>query len=264
MSVILPVSMSTMKDSGETFFIELYVLELRTGTSYIAATDENITYNGIEFFAVPFQRQDVVRSMDNISDSCEVSIADSNYKHLAYIMNGFDFRGVSCSIFRIQYPDSLSNPKIVQWMFSGYVDEPSYADGVFTCKIMSRFPEIQCPNRSFQLACNSEFGDEACGMSLSTEDVSITSVSGNVIALSRSYTDNYWKDGVAKVTGEARNIEKSSGNTITVNVNFLQEINGKTIELNRGCNKTREVCRKYNNMTHYGGFPAIPFESEYR
>ena len=261
---ILPVSMSTMKDSGETFFIELYVLELRTGTSYIAATDENIVFNGITFLAVPFQRQSVVRSMDNIADSCEVSIADADYSHLAYIMDGFDFRGVNCTVLRIQYPDSLTDPSVCQWMFSGYIDEPAYADGVFTCKIMTRFPNIQCPNRSYQIACNSEFGDESCTASLATETVAITGVSGNTLTLTKSYQDGYWKDGVAKVSGEARNISASTGNTVTLNVNFLQALDGKSVELSRGCNKTREGCKRFNNMVHYGGFPAIPFESEYR
>ena len=42
----LPVQMSVAKESGNPFFVELYVLELRNGITRIAACDEDIIYNG--------------------------------------------------------------------------------------------------------------------------------------------------------------------------------------------------------------------------
>lgn len=263
--IILPVSMQKMKESGQTFFIELYALSMPTGDMvYMAATDEDITYNGVKFIAVPFQRNEITRSMDNITDSCTISVGDVDWKLLAFVTNGWDFRGCNCTIVRIQYPDSLTDASIVQWVFSGRIDEPSFSDNVFSCKLTSVFPEVQCPNRSFQLACNSEFGDDECQMSLGTESVSATNVSGNVITLAKSYEDNYWKNGVVKCRGEARVIEQSSKNTITLNVNFLQDMDGSLLELSRGCNKTTDDCKRFNNLAHYSGFPAIPFESTYR
>lgn len=214
MSVQLPVRMKEMKDSGETFFIELYVIHLRTDTLYIAATDENITFNGQTYVAVPFERQSITLSMDNIVDSCEISLGDCDENLLGYVIKGFDFRGCMAEIFRIMYPDSLTDPNISQWIFSGTIDEPSFADGVFSCKLKSRFPEIECPNRSYQLACNSEFGDASCGMSLMESNVAVVNASGNYITLEQSFDRNYWKDGVVKIEGEARCIESSEGNKI--------------------------------------------------
>ena len=71
------------------------------------------------------------------------------------------------------------------------------------------------------------------------------------------------KDGVISVGGESRIITQSSGNTVTLNVNFVQGITGHSATLRRGCNKTVEACRAFGNMKHYSGFPAIPFESNY-
>lgn len=261
--ITLPVSMAKAKESGNPFFIELYVLQLRDGVMRIAATDENILYNNEEYTAVPFQRGEVTTSMDNLTDSCEVSLGDCTYEALKYVIEGFDFRGCNAIIFRIQYPDSLEAPTIAQPVFAGYIDEPSYSNGEFTCKVKSRLPEIECPNRNFRMACNSEFGDAECGMSLAEETMPVISTASNTVTLEKSHDKNYWKDGVISVGGESRIITESNGNTITLNVNFVQDITGHSATLRRGCNKTVEACRTFGNMKHYSGFPAIPFESNY-
>lgn len=256
--------MAEMKEKNDTFFIELYAIKLRTGMTYIAACDEDIEYNGQKFIAVPFKRESLVRSSDNITDSCKVSLADVDYGLLAYVMQGFDFRGCECTIIRIQYPDSLSDPKIFQWMFSGFIDEPSFEGGVFSCTVMSRFPEIDAPNRSYMLSCNSEFGDEDCGMSLSEETAKVVEVNGRVLTLDRSFDTGLWNCGVCSVEGESRIVSLSDGSTVTLNVNFVQPMIGKEVTLVRGCDKTCEMCKKYGNMMHFSGFPTIPFESVYR
>lgn len=260
---VLPVCMQKEKEKGNPFFIELYYLRLRDGAMRIAACDENILFNNEEYTAVPFQRGEITNSMDNLTDGCEVTLGDCSYDLLKYVMNGFDFRGCSATIFRIQYPDSLKDPTAVQLVFAGFIDEPSYSEGQFTCKIKSRLPEVECPNRNFRLACNSEFGDSECCMSLAKETLPIVSVSDRQITLEKSYPTNYWKDGVISVGGESRLIERSTDTAIFVNVNFVQDIIGKSADLQRGCNKTTERCKEYDNMKHFSGFPAIPFESTY-
>ena len=265
MSVSLPICMAQEKESGNPFFIELYVIELRTGVLRLAACDENVIYNGMEYIAVPFQRGDVKRSKDNITDSVEITLGDCSYELLSFVMNGFDFRGCNATVFKIMYPDSLKDPSVAKWVFSGFIDEPSFTGGSFSCQIVARMPEINCPNRNFRLACNSEFGDAECGMSLSTETLSVKSVNGCTIKLSQSYPSNYWKDGVITITGESRTITSSNNDSVTVNVGFAQlNLNGSSATLRRGCDKTVARCKQYNNMQHYGGFPAIPFESTYR
>ena len=260
----LPVQMETAKESGNPFFIELYVLELRNGITRIAACDEDIVYNGEKYIAVPFKRGEITKSMDNITDSCEVTLGDCSYELLSYVIQGFDFRGCNATVARISYPESLSDPSIIQLVFSGYIDEPSYSDGQFVCKVKSRIPDIECPNRDFRLACNSEFGDAECGMDLAIEKVGISGANGNKITVQGSWPSNYWRNGVASVEGESRVIHKSEGNTITLNVNFAQDVRGMVVTLQKGCDKSADMCRKYNNMKHFSGFPSIPLETQYR
>lgn len=262
--IILPVCMREAKESDNPFFIELYILELRTGIIRIAACDEDIIFDGNIYTAVPFQRGEIVKSMDSITDSCEVTLGDCSYDLLTYVMSGFDFRGCNATIFRILYPDSLSDSTAAQLVFNGYIDEPSYSGGQFTCKIKTYIPNIDVPNRDYRIHCNSSFGDDECTMNIGEETVSVLGVSGNTITIPNTYITNYWRNGVATVSGESRIISKSSTNNITVNVNFLQDIQGKQITLQRGCDKTATNCKEYGNMMNFSGFPSIPFESQYR
>ena len=265
MAITLPVCMKEMKESAQTFFIELYTIELRTGTIYLAACDEDIVYHGNKYMAVPIQRESVVRSMDNITDSCNLTISDVDYSLLAYVCNGFDFRGCNATIIRIQYPDSLKDPAIFEWVYSGNIDEPAFSDGTFSCKLQTVFPQIECPNRSYQLACNSEFGDAECGYTPYESNENVVSYKDNKVVISTSFPNNYWRGGVITIEGESRIIEQNIGAELTLNVNFIQEkIVNKVAHLRQGCDKSHERCKYYNNQVHYGGFLAIPFESVYR
>ena len=260
-----PVEMQKAKETQAPFFVELYVLELRTGVSYIAACDEDIEFNGNTYIAIPFTRDDITRSADNLFDETTVSLGDVDDTKLAYVLSGFDFRGSKIGIFKIQYPDSLKNPSIVLPVFIGYIDSPSYSNGVFSCSMKSIFPTVQVPRREYQIQCNSDYGDENCGLSLSQVETKVTAVSGNTLTLANSYSNNQFVNGIATITGESRNIISSSGNKIKVGINFLQDrIVGKTIRLERGCDKTKECCKRLGNLRHFSGFPAIPFESVYR
>ena len=266
MAIVLPVSMAEAKEQNESFFLEIYDISLRTGVIHLVAADEDIEFNGVKYMAVPIQRDSLTRSMDNITDSCSLTISDVDYGLLSYVVKGYDPRMAEVLVRRIQYPESLDNPNIYQWLYYGYLDEMSFSGGTFSCKILTRLPNVEVPRRCYRLACNSEFGDEQCKMSKEMQTIPISSFNDkNEIFLSQNYEDDYWKNGVCTVEGESRIIISSSGNKIKLNVNFLQEtLTGKLAVLQRGCNKTKEDCERFNNLNHFSGFPAIPFESVYR
>lgn len=266
--VILPQKMSEMKDSDKTFFIELYIIYLKTGPLYLSATDTDINFNGQTYIAIPFQRETIDRSMDNVIDSCNVSLGDGDYDKLAYLCNGFDFRGAEVVIFKIMYPDSLTDSNLCRISFCGYINACSYSQGTFSCTLNTRIPNIEVPNRSCQLCCNSEFGDEECTMSLGTANINLNAGSTkDKILLPTTYDKDYWKDGVISIRGESRLILSSEGNKVTINYSFLQDDvkEGTPATLVRGCDKTKETCKsRFNNMSNFSGFPAIPFETVYR
>lgn len=260
----LPIQMSAAKNAGNTFFIELYILELRTGVSYIAACDEDIIACGKTWTAIPLSRGDISKSMDSVVDECEIKIGDVDDTKLAYVMNGFDFRGCKVTVLRVKYPDILTCSEY-EFVFSGYIDSPVYSGGVFSCEIKNFFPNVEAPTRAYQFPCNSDFGDNNCCMNIGREEVVIQEDKIYSLTMNKSYPTNYWKNGVVSIKGESRNIVSSDGNLLNININFLQkEIVGQCAIVERGCDKTASDCDRHNNRVHYSGFLAIPFESRYR
>lgn len=264
--IILPSKLSEAKDSDSIFTIELYQIHLRTGTTYIAACDEDISFAGQKYIAIPIQRDTITRSVDNVVDSMNLSIADCDHAKLAYIVNGFDFRDSAVVLIRVKYPECLTDTS--EWMpvFSGSIDKPAYADGVFSCVVKNDLTGIQVPNRSCQLMCNSEFGDEECTVSKDIRTgVLLEGTTQTALYYGDSNMNHYWKDGVITVDGESR-IIKDSTDKIYVNLGFAQELKpGMTFTIQRGCDKVQKTCiERFNNAKNFSGFPAIPFESTYR
>ena len=261
----LPVRMKEAKESDNPFFIELYTIYLRTETLYIAAADEPVRFGGQEFVANPVKRGEITKSMDTIVNEVELEVSDVTDDMLTYLMNGFDFRGCRVDIIRILYPDSINDESIFSWVFSGEIDKPSFSDGTFSCVVEAKLPNIEAPVRDFQVACNSEFGDAECCADKGTITTTVRKGSGNEIIISDMHEADYWKYGTIKIKGESRNIISSEGGVLIVNVNFLQDINGEQAEISRGCNMTFDWCKEhFNNQIHYSGFPAVPWEAEYR
>lgn len=261
----IPVKMAEAKETNAPFFVEVYVLKLRTGTSYIAAADEDITIGDTVWTAIPFSRDDITRGTDNLMDETTIKIGDVDSTRLAYVMSGFDFRGCTVEIYKIQYPETLSDHSLFLPVFRGYLDAPTYSNGVFSCRVKSFFPTVEVPQREFQTQCNSAFGDENCGMDYGEMKAEIVAVDGNTLTVNGTFPKEHWAHGMAIVNGESRNIKSSDGDTVTVGINFLQkQMVGQFVRLERGCDKTKECCAKLKNLSHFSGFPAIPFEVNYR
>lgn len=181
-------------------------------------------------------------------------------------MNGFDFRGSKLTIFRVLYPDCLTDATEAVMMFRGYIDSPSYADGVFSCTVKSDFTSVKIPSRSCQLMCNNKFGDEDCTVS---KDVRTGVLAEGTTQTAIYYGDgdmkDYWKDGVITIDGESR-IIKESTDKVYVNIGFVQQLTpGMTFTIQRGCDMRQKTCiDRFNNAQNFSGFPSIPFESTYR
>lgn len=65
-----PVKMKEAWNSTAPFFVELYVLELRTGVTYIAACDEDIEYDGGPGLGIPWPKLCLLRLMGTLMGLC--------------------------------------------------------------------------------------------------------------------------------------------------------------------------------------------------
>lgn len=246
--------------------IELYDIHLRTGTVYVCNVDVDITFEGNKYLAIPIAREDISRSVDNVDDDMKITMADAATDQLKFIIAGFDFRGCFVRVRQIIYPDSLDDNSIFRDCFYGYIDNPAYENGEFSCTLRSRIPKVTVPRRTYQAMCNCRFGDAVCQMDQSRSTGKIVDVLGdNRIVIDRIHDEHFWVNGIITIEGESRMIRLSEGAVITTYYPFFAAIGrGLNYTIRRGCDKTFETCQRLGNLQHFAGFPSIPFETIYR
>lgn len=254
------------KEQENIFVVEIYDISLRTGMLYICNTDRDITFEGHKYLSIPVEREDISLTVDNVDNDVKVTMADATKEQLQFIIAGFDFRGCKVRVRQILYPDSLYDDSVQRDCFYGYIDNPAYENGQFSCTLRARIPKVTVPRRTYQSMCNCRFGDAVCQMDQSRCHGQIVDVLGdNQIVIEEIQEDGYWKNGIITIEGESRLIRESVGAVITTFYPFFATVErGLNYTVQRGCDKTFENCNRYNNLQHFAGFPSIPFETIYR
>lgn len=259
---ILPISFQEAKEKFSSFFIELYIIHLKTGDIRICNCDILINFEGYNYYPVPIERGSIKTSVDAKINNMDLKISDADNSKISALMQGFDFRGRIVEIWKIQYPDSLDNNDLKMPVFWGYIDAPAYNNGEFSCTLTASFPNSEVPNRTTQYFCNNQFADELCKMSKEkrTVTVNLSASTPNKIKINESIDEDFYKNGLITIGYETKLIKSNtSDGFIITQYPFLVDLQEQAV-LERNCDKTPEMCRSYNNMQNYGGFLAIPKE----
>ena len=263
---ILPVRMETAKESKNPFFIELYRIYLKTGIIRICNCDVVITFAGENYYPVPIERGSIKTTVDAKIDNMDLKIADADNEKISALMEGFDFRGRKVEIVRIQYPESLEDKSLVMPVFWGYLDAPSYSNGEFSVTVKASFPKGNVPFRTTQYICCNTFGDFNCQMDKARKEfeIELNSSTPLKIKLKGNVENDFYKNGLITIGYETKLIKTCY--TEGVNYFYVEPYYSFNVDLTdkavltRNCDKTPEMCAKYNNRKHYGGFIAIPKE----
>ncbi len=157
------------KEKDHIFVVEIYDISLRTGMLYVCNTDRDIVFEGNKYVPIPLEREDISLSVDDIDNEMKLTMADATVEQLQYIIAGFDFRGCNVRVRQILYPESLNDNSIFREAFYGYIDNPAYENGEFSCTLRSRIPKVTVPRRTFQSTCNCKFGDAICQADIAAE-----------------------------------------------------------------------------------------------
>lgn len=259
---ILPVSIAQAKEQSSSFFIELYNIYLKTGTIRICNCDSVITFNNLDYQPVPIERGSIKSSVDAKIDNMDLKISDVDNSKISALLDGFDFRGRAVEILRIQYPESLENSSIFVPVFYGYLDAPSYSNGEFNCTIKANFPNAKVPAFTTQYFCNNTFGDSGCKMDKAERVLQVntlTSTPNDIVLNDVVLEPDFYKNGLITIGYETKMIKSNTENEIITFYPFLADLK-TTARVSRNCDKTPEMCAKYNNRQNYGGFLAIPKE----
>lgn len=261
MALNLPAILSQAKDSDSIFLVELYIFYLRTGNLYLCSADQDIIYNGQQYLAVPLERDVVRASSDSKVDDTKLRVTNVDDAFTAALYSGTDFRGCTCDIFQILYPEALTDPTQVKPVMRGYLDAPmlKQKEATFEVAVKAPVPNLS-HSRTFQLSCNSEFADgQSCFASKDQQSGACQGgTNEGTIVIQQSRVDNYWSNGIIKCGYESRMIESSSGSVIRLHYPFSFVPTSYSVE--RGCDKSLPSCKTLGQSQNFAGFPSIPYE----
>lgn len=265
----LPVAFREALESGSVFDIELYEVHIPNLTLYLCSCDVNIQFNGHTYLALPIRRGEIDKTVDNSIDSCELQISNATDKFTQLLFKGIPFTGSRVYIYRILYPDSLTNANMVKPVFMGRVDAPELTtDGIFKVTVTTDVPNVRGGRRT-QYSCTSVFGDESCQAQIETLQTTVDSITqdehGFRVGIRNPADQKTFTNGVLIISGEARKIVdfKDAGASIYLEYPLLQSpdiLIGQQATIQSGCDKTPTDCKRHGNQKRYAGFLSVPFE----
>ncbi len=120
----------------------------------------------------------------------------------------------------------------------------------------------QPTGRTYQRTCGAKLGDDRCKFVISTVNVTVLAVSGNLITISPTTLPPDWFSLglIVDATGAKHKIKTHFVDKLLLwETPVLAPEVGTTITLSPGCRQSIEVChRKFGNSANFQGFPHIP------
>lgn len=181
---------------------------------------------------------------------------------------GGRYDDAAVSYFFVNWKDlTLGAVKLVK----GYVALATVEGGRFKFTIHSEIAKFaRSVGRVITGYCDADLGDARCGFALTADTVTVTAVTD-----ARSFTttngaaraNDYYNQGTVTFTSGALNgcrpvevFDWTVGGVVTLWTDLPEAPSiGDTLELRRGCDKTRPTCRDtFDNIENFRGFPDVP------
>lgn len=209
---------------------------------------------------------DIEMSAGFETDNYEITGPISVTVTLAGVVGG-RFARARIRIFEVNWNSLGSGP--IRLM-AGNIAETSVEGGKFRFQVRSDVDRFnQVIGRTITPYCNADFMDARCGYSEAALSATVSAVTDTMrftVTFSGSYANDYFNKGtVSFQTGELAGTlpveieDWTSGGAIELFMPLfgLPEI-GDTLDLRRGCQKTRAACMAYSNIENFRGFPEVP------
>ena len=203
------------------------------------------------------------------ADEIEISGPITDSITAAAIIGG-RFDGATARLFRVNWRD-LSSGSIK--LLKGYVALAEISGERFKLTVHSEAARYaQTIGRVITGYCDADFQDARCGYSEAATAATVTGATDErefAVSFSGTIASNYFNRGtVTFLTGDltgTRPVEVfdfaggTGGGTLALYAPLAAvPAVGDTLEIRRGCEKTRAACMAYSNIDNFRGFPDVP------
>lgn len=248
--------------------VEIFIFELPNQTFRLTSLDEDISFNGELYTAVPISRSQTPLVVLGKVRELVVSVALDH--ELAQILraNGIPPRDTLLTIRKFFIGDAESK---LEWV--GYVEScstdteftrmrvPNRTDTAFDVQLPLVIAERNCQHVLYDRGCTVDAaggGHIIVPTVVSVDDVTI------VVSSIGGKPDGWAKDGkVLRVAdNEERSVLDQVGTTLTINMPFATLEDGDALGIFAGCDHTIDLANgcveKFGNGINFGGDPIMP------
>ena len=258
--------------------VELYTFQSTTSTWYRTSYENDVTFGGHTYTAVPGGR-DSISIVDMANDQAALAV---DILATDAIAQNF-VAGVPPDSLQITVTRYYPSYGVSLQFWQGYASSISFKGRFASFRVPNgTFDALSCdvPNVSATRHCNNVLYDAQCGITPAgsafsmpfsvTRTITSISADGRTIGLSSATPstplNNYSVHGnlVHNSTGLQRSIigEATNGLTVTLATQFPNSVLniGDSITVQAGCDHTMSAScsAKFNNAVNFGGIPNLP------
>jgi len=243
------------------FFVDLYDISFPSKTFYLTTYHSKIEYNSNTYVPSAITRSTI--SKQNYGDR-NITLSIAITEEIKY--NLFD---VTVPKIRVIIRRYFLEDSFVKVLFVGDGNVIGVSNNIITLKVndILSLNKSLFPPYIYSAYCNHSLFDLGCKVNPITYRVSVTAsyVNGNPQILYadafKTSDSTYFVNGYVNYENDYRLItnQDSTNGYIYLHAPFDEDIQGKTILVYPGCDKTPETCKnRFNNLDNYLGFPYIP------
>lgn len=250
--------------------IKLYQFTLGGLNFYYTNAERDLTYQGKKYTAAAMSSGSVKQSGDPSQDDFTLSIPDDLMPAPLYKGTGPSMI-VMVTIRTMHYGTPDAPVQFIGELTDH--NQPEIGRMEFTAQYLTAALERTGLRLTFNRSCPHALYDEGC--KINKNDFAIPAVltyvdGANIQAAEFAAKPDGWFDGgffewsIGPDTVNSRSVEAQVGNNFRV-FGFTDGLEvGMTVTAYPGCARIIQVCfDKFNNVTNYGGFPALPGKSPF-
>lgn len=250
---------------------ELYKFTRDTFNWYFTSGDEDITFNGDLYLAVPIKRKSIESTQDIGRTPLKIIVSKTN-TFVTQFIGETPTDVITVEVIRQHVEDAET---IIS--FKGRVINVSFDESTSIITCQSNQSSLRRPGlrRLYQTACpHVLYGDQCKVVQADFKIIAVLDAVDGVVLTSTTFTvginpefDNQWFVGgmVTFVDGDGLTNKRfivqhnHIEGTITLNLPLKGAIATSSVDTFPGCGHDPKTCNeKFTNIEDYGGFPFIP------
>ena len=257
-------SYTSKEEASQKEAYEIY--DIWQGSTYwrYTSSDQDQTYGGNSYEAVPIERGSVTYDSNLEVSSLDVTFARSQNPVTEFVVQN------PVTVLWIKVTRVFVDEDEVDIVFIGQIKNVSFKGltAKANCVGFESYLKQPIPIYRYQQLCNWEVFDSKCSKDDTAfkTTTNLTEVSNDGLTLTSpdfaSVDSNYYTSGKIIFGDDARMITYHVGSIIKVRFRIMYLVPGSEVTVYAGCDRNIETCRdKFDNVINFGGHPHIPLDN---